>query len=266
MRATLKLAAFIIVIGLIFVFKPKTKLVDRLYDRAASNLADNNFKEAIDEFERLVSFSPNSEIGIVAAKKAGDLALYETKDYKKALFFFRSVTKHSQNKDDLKYAQKKIAEIYYEKLSDYNQSVVEYSRLLQQELSKDEAQKAQAKIIKSYSFAANFDQVVLESEEFERKWPDSDLLDEILILKANAKLIQKKFDDVISICDLVMKKRPDTLKEADVLLLKAQAMEEKKDLDKAIMFLDQAKGKTEHPEGIEMKIKSVKRRKEKRKE
>jgi tetratricopeptide (TPR) repeat protein len=264
MQATLRICLALVVIGLFLVLKHRQHLKDKLYTTAMEFLREQKFKEAMEEFERLVSYTPNSELGLAAAKKAGEISLYEVKDYNRAIFFFRTITRNSQNKEDLKYAQRKLGEIYYEKLSDYNQAVVEFSRLMQLDLDKEEMQQVHQRITKAYYYAANFDQAVLEVDEFEKKWPDSPYFFDVQVVKANALLGQKKFDEAIKVFDQIIERFPDKNNIAEIYINKAQALEEKKELDKAIQILESIKARYEHPDILDMKIKSLQRRKEKK--
>lgn len=222
-------------------------------------------KEAIDEFEKTTSYSPETALGMEAARLGGELAYYTAEDFKRAIFFYRHIVRHSQNPQEIKVSQKKIAEIYYEKFSDYAQAIVEYNRLLSMNPPRADEIEYKVKIAKAYYYSANFDQTLMEVAEFEKKLADSEKYFEMLALRANAYMGQKHFDDAIKTYEIIQRQFPNHEQIAEIYLNKSIAYEEKKDWDNAVKTLQAIKDKYPHPEVLDLRIKSIIRRKEKKK-
>ncbi|MBK9293699.1 MAG: tetratricopeptide repeat protein [Oligoflexia bacterium] len=254
-----------IIFGVYQSIKPQVKLEERLFSEAQEKIKKKEFKDAVILLEKVVSFVPTSQLGLESSSIGGQITFYETQEYKKALFFFRNIIRHSDNHEKIKAAQEKIAEIYYEKLSNYQQATLEFSRLLKLEAEEEKIQSIQQKIAKTYFYDANFLQTISEVDSFLLKWPESVKAFEMLSLKAQAQMSVKKLDDAIKTFDQIIKDHPYNEAIEEVYLSKAQCFEEKKEWDKAIQILKEIKSKYAQPEIIDMRIKSILRRKEKKK-
>lgn len=272
MLATLKKERFwyialliVVAIGIFQSVKPRQKLEDRLYEEAQEKIKQEKFNDAVEILEKIVSYSPQTQLGQSASLLGGHTALYEAKEYKKAIFFYRNVVRHNPEQKKIKEAQEKITEIYYEKLSEYGQAILELNRLLTLATSEEEKQKIQQKIAKTYYYDGNFNQASLEVDEFLIKWPESIKVYEMLTLKAGAQAANKKCDDAIKTYDRIIKDFGHNSGIEEIHLSKAQCYEEKKEWDKAIQILKDIKDSYVHPEVIDMRIKSIVRRKEKKK-
>jgi tetratricopeptide (TPR) repeat protein len=248
------------------LFLPKMSLERRLLTSGKLLRENKEFAEAVAEFERAVRYSPSSWVGLESARLGGVVSLYDLKDYEKAVFFFRHIVRFGQKPPEVKWAQQRLAEIYYEKLSNYPQAIVEYQRLLQANPAKEEAPEYQLRIARSYFYMANFDQAISEANEFISKNPSGKYVYEMHLLKADALLAQKKLDEAIAAYTLIEEMFKDREDVTQVRLNKAIAFEDKKDWDRAIAVLEGIKEKYPHPDVIALKIKSILRRKARKKE
>ncbi len=251
--------------GLFFVFQPKRSLEQRLFDSAQSSLENKDYKSAIENFERVTTYVPDSPVALESARLGGKLSLYQTQDFKKAIGFFKQIVRHGKDQKEVVSAQKQIAEIYYEKLSDYPQAVLEYNRLLETEPSDKEDAEIRGRVARAYFYSGNFEQTILEVEDFEKKHPDSPLNFELWILKATSLSGLKRNQEAIQLYDKILKKFSDRSDLDEIYINKALAYEELKDWDMAIASLESGKGKVAHEDIIEMKIKNLTLRKAKKK-
>jgi tetratricopeptide (TPR) repeat protein len=260
------LIAALVAAVLFVIFSPKIALEKRLLSSGKHYEELREWKDAADEFERCVHYAPQSQAGVEAARLGGGIALYELKDYQKAIFFFRHIVRNSQKTVEVRWAQQKLAEIYYEKLNDYAQAVVEYQRLLEANPSGDDASDYKLRLGRSYYFMGNFDQAIAEASEFLASRSGDAKTFDILMLKGDALLAQKKLDEAIATYDSVAKEFADRPEFYQAKLNKSLALEEKKDWDGAIKELQEIRDKYPHPDVIDLKIRSIQRRKAKKRD
>lgn len=262
----LTFGSLLLIVLVAVVFFPKISLERRLYYTA---LQEANFKQwelAIQDFERVVRYSPESQIGIEAARKGGEIALYQQKDFNRAIFFFRHVVRKSSVSTEAKWAQKMIADIYYEKLNSYQQAVVELHRLLQSGPPKSEAWEIRYKIAKAYFYMANFDQAIAEADTLRTDYADDPKVFDALVIKGNALLALKKSEEAIKVYREAIQMRPNLKENYQLYLNMSIAYEEMSDFEKAIEQLNLIRDYYPHSDVIDLKIKSILRRKEKKKE
>ena len=86
------------------------------------------------------------------------------------------------------------------------------------------------------------------------------------MLKADALLAEKKLDEAIAQYDEIEKDFADHPEAYQVKLNKSLAFEDKKDWDRAVAELEAIKDKYPHPDVIELKVKSILRRKAKKRD
>lgn len=260
------LSVFLLVAGSTFFLASKPSLQKRLLSSAKGHQIAKEFDAAVEDYERVVRYAPDSTTGLEAARLGGEICLYEIKDYAKAIFFFRHLVLHSQRISEIRWAQKKLAEIFYDKLNNYNQAIVEYQRLLQANPQKDELAEYRVNLGKAYFYIGNFDQAISEADDFISKNPNDPKTFDMLMLKANAFLAQKKIEDALTTYALIEKQFPQSEALNEVKLSKSLAYEDKKDWDRAIQVLEEIKDVYPHPDVIALKIKSIQRRKARKRE
>ena len=166
----------------------------------------------------------------------------------------------------MKWAQQKLAEVYYDKLNDYAQAIVEYQRLLQANPDLNEATEYKLRLARAYFYMANFDQAISEAQEFVATVPNSDKKFDMLMIKADALLAEKKLDEAIELYNQLEKEFADHPEAYQVKLNKSLAYEDKKDWDRAVAELEAIKDKYPHPDVIALKVRSILRRKERKKD
>ncbi|MDZ4677288.1 MAG: tetratricopeptide repeat protein [Oligoflexia bacterium] len=250
----------------VVLFLPKISLEKRLLSSAKNFQKNRHWQEAAEEYERAVKYAPDSPTGIEAARLGAGVCLYDLKNYEKAVFFFRHLVLHSQKSTEIKWAQQKLAEVFYEKINNYTQAIIEYQRLLQAAPSKEEAADYRLRLGRSYYYLANFDQAISEVNEFLNNNPQDPKVFEMMMLKADSYLALKKIDDAVAIYDQIEKQFASNEELFRVKLNKSLAYEDKKDWDNAVQELEEIKNTYPHPDVIELKIKSILRRKARKRE
>lgn len=249
---------------IIILFFPGVPLEKWFLENGKSSFAAREYEAAVANFERVVNYASQKKEGLEAARLGGDTALFQLKDYPKAIFFLRFIVRNSMDFDDVKGAQKKLAEIYYEKLTDYQQAIVEYQRLLQTDLGQKEKLKAKIRVARSYFYEANFNQAISEVEKFLREHQDPTGIYEMALVKANALMAQKNFDQAIETFKQVKELNPTHPEGYKVNLNMASAYEQKGLFDVAMATLKEIRDQYPHPDVIDLKIKSIRLRKEKK--
>jgi tetratricopeptide (TPR) repeat protein len=254
-----------LVVFAVILFSPKISLEQRLLKSGKAYQASGEPREAIEDYERAVHYAPESAAGLEAARRGGGICLYELKNYLKAIFFFRHIVRHGQKVVEVRWAQQRLAEIYYEKLNNYAQAVVEYERLRESELTPEEAAEYSLKLGRSYFYLANFDQAISEAKEFITKYPQSPAKFQMMLLEADSFLAMKDRVAAIEVYESIEKEFPNHEDLYQVRLNKALAFEDQKEWDSAVEELEQLKDKYPHPDIIDLKIKSILRRKARKK-
>lgn len=270
----LKLKENLWIIGLVFVtavligifFAPTIQVEKKYLQSGEKKQKLKQFKEAIDDYERVVRSRPQSPEAIRSAKYAAEICLYELKDYKRAEEFFRHVVKQGTDPGDIRWAQKNLGDLFYENLSNYSQAVAEYQRLLQGDLELKEESAVRLKVVRSYFYMANFDQAISEAEEFLARKPNAPNQFEMRMLIANAYQAKGKLDSAIAIFESIEKDFPGNKDLSQAKLNKALAFENKKDWDSAIKTLEEVKVGYPYPDVIDVKIKGIQRRKARKKD
>jgi tetratricopeptide (TPR) repeat protein len=256
-----------LVVALVLVlFSPKLSLERRLLSSAKTFQKNRQWQEAAEEYERAVRYAPDSSTGIEAARLGAGVCLYDLKNYDKAVFFFRHLVLHSQKNTEVRWAQQKLAEVFYEKVNNYTQSIIEYQRLLQANPSKEEAAEYRLRLGRSYYYLANFDQAISEANEFLSKNPVDPKDFDMLMLKADSYLAEKKIDEAVSIYNQIENQYSNHEELYRVKLNKSLAYEDKKDWDKAVQELEEIRNAYPHPDVIDLKIKTILKRKARKRE
>ncbi|MCC6277297.1 MAG: tetratricopeptide repeat protein [Oligoflexia bacterium] len=207
---------------------------------------------------------PGVPPAIEAARLGGTIAIYEVRNFEKAAFFFRHIVRYSRKPADARWAQERLAEIYYEKLNNYPQAILEFQRLLQSGESNEEADEYRLKLARSYYFMGNFEQAILEVNEFTRLHSNSSKLFEMLMVKADSMLALKNYDGALTLYAEIERTYPENLELYRVKLSKSLVYEEKEDWNNAVRELEDIRGQYPYPDVLELKIKSILRRKEKK--
>lgn len=247
------------------VFIPRPSFEKRLLTSGKMNQENKNLKEAIDDYIRVVKYAPESNEALEAARAGAEISLYELKDYNVAIFFFRHIVRQSQRRAEVHWAQETLAETYYEKLTNYPQAIMEYQRLLEGGHTGPEYSGYRLKLAPSYYYMGNFDQAILEANDFLAKQPGDPLAFDMYMLKANSLSAQKKTDEAMAIYKFVEAKFPNHPQVYEAKMSKSLVFEDRKDWEHAIQELTEIKDKYPQPDVIALKIKAIEHRRMRKK-
>lgn len=254
-------AALSFLLGAAFLFSSAcTKSEDIDFNKAQRASSEGNFKVALTNYDRAILRSPQSENALTAAREGSRIALYELKDYHKALNYYRSIILYSPDGVERLSAQKMIASIYMDNLNDYPKAIIEYHKLL--ELPHNEVEEIQyrLKIARSYYYANNFTQTLIEIDTILKKDLDERDHFDLLVLSANTYMANRELEKAADILIEVIKKYPDLSLKENIALSLAVCYEEQKNFNKAIKVLEELKPNYSRPEYIEVRINRLKER------
>ncbi len=248
------------------IITPNNRLEESLFSSGEKAQEAHQWQDAVLKFEQTLRYAPESARGLEAAKRGGAISLFQTKDYPKAVFFYRHIVQYGQNFQETKEAQKKLAEVYYEKINNYQQAVVEYQRLLHASGDYQEQSEIKLRLARCYYYMANFEQAIAEVDDYVKLNPNDKFDYDMLRIKADALMAQKRVDDAIETYSEIEQKFNNREDIFQVKMNKSLAFEEKKDWDKAVGVLEAMRGHYPHDDIVDLKIKSILRRKARKKE
>ncbi|MBK7961411.1 MAG: tetratricopeptide repeat protein [Bdellovibrionales bacterium] len=245
---------------LLCIFTGCTSQEGRIFQEAMTQMNEGSFKQAIVEFEKVVKRTPDSTLGVKAAKEGARLSLYEMKDFGKALEFLKLVILYSKDPADRVQSQKQLAGIYFDNLQNYRMAIREYTKLLQ--LIFSPAEQAQYRIIlaRSYFYLGEFNQSEAEIKEVLKANIDPGLAFSAIVLQGNIKVEQKAFAAAAEIYKKLIADHPERALQENIHLSLAVCYEESRDFANAIKILESLRGKYSVPEYVELRIKRVQER------
>lgn len=230
------------------------------YERAQEAVDKKNYRVAVNYLDHAIKRSPQTLIGIKAAREAARLSLYETKDYKKAVEYYRQLVLYSKDPAERIVAQKEVAAIYFDHLQSYKEAILEFSKLLQMtHLDFDQA-KYKLSIARAHYYLNNFFQAESEINEILRLKIDDQMRFNTLILQGNILVAQKNYLRAAEIFRNVIRDYPDMAKKENVPLTLAVCYEESQEYADAIKMLEQLRSYYTPVEYIDLRIKRLKER------
>jgi len=230
------------------------------YEKAQTAIGDKHYRIAMNFLDHAIKRSPQTALGIKAAREAARISLYETKDYKKAIEYNRHLVLYSKNPEERIQAQKEVAQIYFDHLQSYKESIIEFSKLLQMpHLDFDQA-KYKLSIARAHYYLNNFFQAESEINEILRLKIDDQLRFNTLVLQGNILVAQKNYLRAAEIYRTVIKNYPEISKTENVALTLAVCYEESQDYVAAIKTLESLRGYYKPEEYIDLRIKRLQER------
>lgn len=111
---------FWLTLGFSFIFLMTCSLSEeRVYNQAQIDIKNGNFREAVSSLEKDNSTSPQTNVGVKAAREAARVCYFEIKDFDRAAKFYRLIILNSADTSERLMAQKQIVSIYFDHLNDY---------------------------------------------------------------------------------------------------------------------------------------------------
>ncbi len=230
------------------------------YQRAQEAIDKKHYRIAVNFLDHAIKRSPQTALGIKAAREAARISLYETKDYKKAIEFYQHLVLYSKDPQERIQAQKEVATIYFDNLQSYKEAIIEFSKLLQMPHLDFEQAKYKLSIARAHYYLNNFFQAESEINEILRLKIDDQLRFNTLFLQGNILVAQKNFLRAAEIYKNIIKNYPETAKKENVMITLAVCYEENKDYVSAINILEQARPDYKPVEYIDLRIKRLQER------
>lgn len=230
------------------------------YDKAVEAIEKKHYRVAVSLLDHAIKRSPQTALGIKAAREAARISLYETKDYKKAIEYFQQLVLYSKDPAERIQAQKEIATIYFDHLQSYKEAIIEFSKLLQMPHLDFDQVKYKLSIARAHYYLNNFFQAESEINEILRLKIDDQMRFNTLLLQGNILVAQKNFLRAAEIYRNIIKTYPETAKKENVMITLAVCYEESKDYAEAIKTLELIRSDYSPVEYIDLRIKRLKER------
>jgi len=234
--------------------------VEREQQNALKAVRKGEYTLALSSFDKVLARSPDSQMGLEAAREAARVAFYEIKDFTKAAKYYEIVVINSPDPDERLAAQKQVAAVYFEHLSNYEKAIIEINKLLP--LIRDPGERLRYKmdLARAYYYQNNFFQAEMEVDEFLRLSKNEDLNFQMHLLKANIVLARKDLPRAAEILKELIKNNPKKAQKENVGLTLAVAYEEMKDFRKSIETLQAIRADHPMPDYIDIRIKRLQER------
>lgn len=230
------------------------------FEKAQEEISNKHYRIALSLLDHSIKRSPNTALGIKAAREAARLSLYEIKDYKKAIEYNRLLVLYSKNPEERVMAQKEIAMIYFDHLQNYQDAIIEFSKLLQMPHLDFDLAKYKLSIARAHYYLNNFFQAESEINEILRLKIDEQMKFNTLVLQGNILIAQKSYFRAAEVFRQIMKDDPERSKKENISITLAVCYEESQDYAAAIKTLETLKGSYTPEEYIDIRIKRLRER------
>lgn len=233
---------------------------NQIFKDAMESVQKGQNQEALDLFDKVTKRSPETGLGIRAAREAARVSFYEVKNHKKAAEYLKLLILWSRDPADRMQAQQQLAAIYFDNLQDYKSAVVEYYKLAQ--LSKTVAEEAQYRtnLARAHYYLNDFAQAEIEIQSVLKLKTDTKTRFAAQTLNGNILLAQRKYKEASTIFSQTIKEFPEQAILENTYLNLAVCLEELGDFANAIKTLEGLQGKYSPPEYLELRIKRLKER------
>lgn len=227
------------------------------FEKGQKALDEENYKEALSHFDRIVKKDPDSELALPSARHAARIAFHEVKDFPSTIDYLKYLILHSKSSEERLEAQKKLAIVYFEKLLMYEKAIEEYNKLLNLNPTAEEEFNYRFNISKSYFQLNNFFQSEIELNSLLEKFDDLDKQFDVQLFKGNLFLTTKEHEKAILTFEEIMKKFPEKASKENIALSLAAVYEDLQQFDKAVEILKELRMSEQSPEFIDLKIKRL---------
>lgn len=234
--------------------------LEREYDNGVESAKKGQYTLALSSFDKVIARSPDSRLGLDAAREAARVAFFELKDFNRAAKYYEIIVLGSSDEAERLGAQKQITAVFFEHLSNYGRAIVEINKVLPLIRDPSERLKYKMDLARAYYYQNNFFQAEMEVDEFLRLSKNEDLNFQMHLLKANIVLARKDLQRAAEILKEMIKANPKKAQKENVGLTLAVAYEEMKDYKKAIETLQEIRGDHAMPDYIDVRIKRLQER------
>ncbi len=219
-----------------------------------------HFRIALSHLEKIIIRSPQSELGIEAAREAARISFFDLKDFPKAAIHYQQIVLSSKNSEERLGAQKQIVAVYFDQLQDYPKAVVELNKLVVMLRNPQDQMDYRIKLARAYYYQNNFAQAENEVDEFIRSSPPKEQKFEMLFLKGNIRLAQKDLPGAIAVFKTLLFDFPERAAKDNVAMILSVCYEELRDFKSAIEVLEKLKSTHPIPEYIDLRVKRLRER------
>ena len=230
-----------------------------LFERAVSQHKSQQYKEALDGYQRVIKREPRSGLAMRAARMAAEISTVHMSDYEAAAGFYQHIVVFSDRPKERKFAQKRLARLYFDKKQDFKSAIMAYHELLNLDLSNREKIQIKFRIAKSYFYLNQFEQAIIETEEALDLKPSSAVRFDLALFRGNVLLTLKRLDEAIQQYKTLLETEPKRSREENVALNLAVCFEEQNNFEAAIEVLQEMKEDYPQPEFVELKIQRLKK-------
>ncbi len=237
-----------------------TSTEQREMSEAKSDIGRGHFRIALSHLDKIILRSPQSDLGIEAAREAARICFFELKDFPRAARHYQQIVLSSKNADERLLAQKQIVSVYFDQISDYPKAVVELNKLVAMLADPQDKMNYKIKLARAYYYQNNFSQAENEADEFIRSNPPKDQRFDMLLLKGNISLAEKNLPTAITVFRDLLSQYPERSAKDNVALTLSVCYEEVKDFRAAIEVLEKLKITHPVPEYLDLRIKRLRER------
>jgi tetratricopeptide (TPR) repeat protein len=251
----------LVLAGAVFILSGCSFSLDglRLY-RADVQISQRNYAVALPMLQKIIENTGDKDRALEAARKGARVAHFDAKAYTQAINFYKFIILKSDDSTERKNAQKNIATIYFDDLQDFDQSLVEFEKILKLENSADETFRYRLNLAKAYFRLNNAEQALNELDVLLSKKPGAEKTFDILMLKANVMVGNRKLNDAAQLWEKILKDFPERSKKEKVALNLVVCYEELKQFDKAITVLENMRPQYPNPDFLDLRISRLKER------
>jgi tetratricopeptide (TPR) repeat protein len=234
--------------------------MESVFEKGQKESQAGQYRTAVADFEKIVKRTPDSDLGVEAAKEAARILFFEIKDFKRAVEFYKHIVLYSPASEERRASQRQIVVIYFDHMSDYPNSIIEVHRLLSMVEAPEEKMDLKIRLARSYFYQNNFQQAENEVDEFLRSDYPEKIKFEMKLLKGNINVAKKDLTRAVAIFRELMKASPKLASENNLGLTLSVTLEEMKDFKGAAEILQQIRSTHAMPEYIDIRVKRLKER------
>lgn len=237
-----------------------TSRFDREISKSEKEIQNNQIEPALNRLSVVIKESKDEQVTLRALRIATKISFLDLKKFKEAVDLYRKVIVVSKDEDERLDAQKKIAEIYFDHLNDYGMAIIELNKLIPMIKDPVDNAKFRKNLSRAYYYQNNFEQAENEVEEFLLQEIPDEIRFEMLLLKSNIFVGQKKLPEAIQILRTLIRDYPEFSKKDNVQLTLSVLLEEQGDFIESKNVLTDVRSWHNQPEMIDIRLKRLEER------
>ncbi|MFQ5900728.1 MAG: tol-pal system YbgF family protein, partial [Thermodesulfobacteriota bacterium] len=220
---------------------------------------DGRYKEAIEEYEALVTVHPQSEFSPKAIYKIGIIRMLYLSDYDKALETFKRLSSLFPESMEARLSRRHAADIYMNNIEDYKRAVFEYQQLIDDGVI-DDPDMAQFNIAVAYLKLGDLAQARIEFRDLIERYPASPLTAQAYYQVANSFLLEGEGEEAIKEYEKVIEVYPDSPFYIESQFGIAMLLEEMGKLKEALSLYNTIEKEYPNPFALRVRIEGLENR------